>query len=105
MSWILARFTADDALKKNKLPLNREVSGITDKLLVGLQVGETVGSMEGISVGSGVGSSEGTRVGFTVGIRVGFLVVVGANEKDGAGTGVGATLASVGDEVGADEDG
>jgi hypothetical protein len=86
--------------RRNSHPLNRELPGTTDKVVVGAAVGIAVGTAEGLAVGSRVGLFEGNRDGFAEGILVGFVVVVGEEEKEGAGTGVGALLASVGVEVG-----
>lgn len=51
-------------------------------------------------MGKYVGLTEGFLVGCKVGIRVGRLVVVGDAEYVGAGTGVGAELASEGTDDG-----
>ena len=81
-------------------PLNFLSAGITDKVIVGALVGTTVGETVGRTVGSTEGLKDGERVGFIVGDLLGFFVVVGAEENDGAGTGVGALLARVGPLVG-----
>jgi hypothetical protein len=54
--------------------------------LVGLGVGDGVGSLVGFGVGDGVGASVGLAVGDGVGAGVGVLV------GDGVGAGVGSTL-------------
>jgi hypothetical protein len=80
------------------------LDGNTDNVIVGAN-GKAVGIAVGLNVGLSEGLTVGDRDGLKEGTRVGLVVVVGANEKLGAGTGVGALLASVGVEVGCDVEG